>query len=78
MIDDSQRCPALPVGETWRFGLGGQYRYSQNVTLGGAYELAWIGDLPMNVSRGPVAGTVSGEYKDTAIHVVSLNMNYKY
>jgi long-chain fatty acid transport protein len=78
MIDDSQRSPALPVGETWRFGLGGQYRYSRNVTLGGAYELAWIGDLPMNVSRGPVAGTVSGEYKDTAIHVVSLNMNYKY
>jgi long-chain fatty acid transport protein len=63
MPDDAQRSPALPVGETWRFGLGGQYRYSRNVTLGGAYEVAWNGNLPMNVSRGPVAGTVSGEYK---------------
>lgn len=78
MLDDDQRSPALPVGDTWRFALGGQYRWSPKVTLSGAYELAWGGNLPMNVSRGPVAGTVSGEYKDTAIHVLDLTMNYKF
>lgn len=78
MLDDDQRNPALPVGDTWRFALGGQYRWSPKVTLSGAYELAWGGNLPMNVSRGPVAGTVSGEYKDTAIHVLDLTMNYKF
>jgi hypothetical protein len=30
------------------------------------------------VNRGPVAGTVSGEYKDTAIHVLDLTLNYKF
>jgi long-chain fatty acid transport protein len=78
MINDDQRSPALPVGDTWRFGLGGLYTYSEKVTLGTAYELAWGGDMPMTVSRGPAAGTVSGEYKNTAIHVLSLNMNYKF
>jgi len=78
MLDDDQRSPALPVGDTWRFALGGQYRWSPKLTLSGAYELAWGGNLPMNVSRGPVAGTVSGEYKDTAIHVLDLTMNYKF
>jgi long-chain fatty acid transport protein len=78
MLDDDQRSPSLPVGDTWRFALGGQYRWSPKVTLSGAYELAWGGNLPLNVSRGPVAGTVSGEYKDTAIHVIDLTMNYKF
>jgi long-chain fatty acid transport protein len=78
MLDGDQRSPSLPVGDTWRFGLGGQYAYNAKVTLGAAYELGWFGNLPMNVSRGPVAGTVSGEYKDAAIHVVSLNLDYKF
>jgi len=78
MIDDDQRSPSLPVGDTWRFALGGLYKYSEKATLGAAYELAWGGNLPMTVSRGPVAGTVSGEYKDTAIHVLSLNLDYKF
>ncbi len=78
MLDDDQRGPALPVGDAWRFGLGGLYKYSSKVTLGGAYELFWSGNLPMTVSRGPVAGTVSGNYKDTAIHVISLNLDYKF
>ena len=78
MLDDNQRSPALPVGDTWRFALGGLYKYSEKVTLGAAYELAWGGNLPMTVSRGPVAGTVSGEYKDTSISVLSLNLDYKF
>jgi hypothetical protein len=31
----------------------------------------------MTVSN-PVGGTVSGEYKDTAIHVLDLTVNYKF
>ncbi len=77
MIDDSQRNPVLPVGDTWRFGLGGQYFWTPKVTVSGAYELAWSGNLPMTVSK-TVAGTVSGDYKNTAIHVLDLTLNYKF
>ena len=77
MLDDNQRNPVLPVGDTWRFALGGQYFWTPKVTVSGAYELAWGGNLPMTVSN-PVPGTVSGEYKDTAIHVLDLTVNYKF
>jgi len=78
MLNDDQRSPALPVGDAWRFAVGGQYFWTPKVTVSGAYELAWSGNLPLDVSRGPVAGTVSGEYKDTAIHVLDLTVSYKF
>jgi long-chain fatty acid transport protein len=77
ILNDDQRSPLFPVGDTWRFALGGQYFWTPKVTVSGAYELAWGGNLPMTVSK-PVAGTVSGEYKDTAIHVLDLTLNYKF
>ena len=76
-LDDNQRSPVMPVGDTWRFALGGQYFWTPKVTVSGAYELAWGGNMPMTVSK-PATGTVSGEYKDTAIHVINLALNYKF
>jgi len=78
MLDDHQRSPALPVGETWRFGLGARYGWSQDLTLGAAYEVAWSGDLDIDVERGPLAGRVSGTYENAALHVISLNAEWKF
>jgi len=77
MINDDQRSPVLPLGDTWRFAVGGQYFWTPKVTVSGAYELVWGGNLPMTVSK-PVPGTVSGEYKDMAIHAIDLTVNYKF
>ncbi len=78
MMDEDQLSPSLPVGETWRFGLGTRYHWSQDMTLGAAYELAWGGDLDMDVERGPLAGRVSGTYENVAIHIVSLNAEWRF
>jgi long-chain fatty acid transport protein len=78
MLDEDQLGPSLPVGETWRFGLGSRYDWSKDVTLGAAYELAWGGDLDMDVERGPLAGRVSGTYENVAIHFVSLNAEWRF
>ena len=78
MLDDDQRSPALPVGETWRFALGSRYAWSKDVNLGAAYELAWGGDLDMDVNRGPLAGRVSGTYENTALHILSLNAEWQF
>jgi long-chain fatty acid transport protein len=66
------------VGETWRFALGSHYDWSQNLTLGTAYELAWGGDLDVNLDRGPLAGRVSGTYENVAIHIFSLNAEWRF
>lgn len=78
MLDEEDLSPTLPVGETWRFALGSNYAWSRNVTLGAAYELAWGGDLNMDVERGPLAGRVSGTYESTAIHIIALNAEWRF
>jgi len=78
MMDDDQITPALPVSDTWRFGLGTRYAWSPDVSLSGSYELAWSGDIDMDVSRGPLAGRVSGTYEDTALHVVCLTLEWRF
>ncbi len=78
MMDEEDVTPSLPVGEGWRFALGSRYDWSKDVTLGAAYELVWTGDLDLNVERGPLAGRVSGTYESMAIHVVSLNAEWRF
>jgi long-chain fatty acid transport protein len=78
MVDDEDRTADLPTGEAWRFGLGARYEWSQQLAIGLAYELLWMGNLDMQLSRGPLAGTVSGQYDDAAIHFISFNVNWKF
>jgi long-chain fatty acid transport protein len=78
MMDDDQVTPALPVSDTWRFALGTRYGWSENVTLSGAYGLAWSGDIDMDVNRGPLAGRVSGTYENVALHVFTLNLEWRF
>jgi len=78
MMDDDQVTPSLPTGDTWRFALGTRYAWSPDVTLSGSYELAWSGDIDINVNRGPLAGQVSGTYEDTAIHVFCLTLEWRF
>jgi long-chain fatty acid transport protein len=78
MMDEEDVTPALPVGETWRFGLGTRYAWSPDVSFSGAYELAWSGDIDMDVERGPLAGRVSGTYEDVALHVVCLTVEWRF
>ena len=48
------------------------------MAIGLAYELLWMGDLDMELNRGPLAGRVSGQYEDSAIHFISFNVNLKF
>jgi len=59
-------------------GLGSRYGWSKDVTLGGAYELAWGGDLDVDLERGPLSGRVTGTYENVAIHFVSLNPEWRF
>jgi len=68
----------LPMGETYRIRTGTQYKLNQQLSLGFAYELVWMGTLNVNQTRGPLAGTVAGEYKDAAIHALQVALQYQF
>ena len=69
---------ALPMGETYRFGVGTQYQWTQKLSLGFAYELIWLGTLNVDQERGPLAGRVAGEYNDAAIHAFQVALRYQF
>ena len=55
---------ALPVGATYKFGMGANWLMNQNVKLGFSYELAYSGDISISQNRGPLAGQVTGQFQN--------------
>ena len=78
MVDGANRTPTLPMGAMWRFAGGAQYALSQTMTLTGGYEYTWLGNLAMDVERGPLAGRVAGEYTNMCMQVLTLALNWKF
>jgi len=76
-IDDSERTPTLPLGESLRLGVGGRRPMNERLDLGIGYELVWGGNLPMDQQRGPLSGRLAGTYEDTAMHFASANLRWK-
>lgn len=78
MLDDSNRSPSLPLGWAWRFALGTQYEMRKDLLLGFAYEYVYCGSPSINMSRGPLAGNVVGEYPDMSIQYFTATVNWKF
>jgi long-chain fatty acid transport protein len=78
MVDDDDRTPDLPLGESWRFGAGARYDWSQKLAFGLGYTFLWSGDLDMDVNRGPLSGRVSGTYENTSMHFINLFLDWKF
>jgi long-chain fatty acid transport protein len=76
-VDDDKRTLSVPIGEIWGFSIGAQYTINPNLTLGVAYEFAWLGDMPVTQDR-PGAGRVSGEFSDTTFNFFALNLKWTY
>jgi hypothetical protein len=54
----------------YRFGVGMEQKKGDDLTLGGAIDIMWEGDLPLDNSSD--GGTVSGEYKNVSLTFFTL------
>ena len=77
-LSHSQRTPAIPLDRQWRAGTGLEYRLSQKLSLGLAYEYLNLGDASMSRDRGPVAGKLDGKYSTNEVHFVDFTISYKF
>ncbi len=79
-VDDANRSVTVPMGQIWGFALGAQYAITPSLTLGAAYEFAWLGDMPSNQVRGigPFANTVAGKFVDSSFSFIALNLKWTY
>jgi long-chain fatty acid transport protein len=64
MVSAANRSVALPVGSFYKFGLGANWLMNEKVKLGFSYEISYSGDLSVSQNRGPLAGQVTGEFKE--------------
>jgi long-chain fatty acid transport protein len=76
-VDSANRSVVLPMGQSYRYGLGAFYKINQNVDLGAAYELAWAGNMSVYQSS-TYRGTVSGSYNNAFFSFFSLNLNWRF
>ena len=76
MVKDKHRTLDLPVGETYKFGLGALWQTTPTLNLGFSYELAWAGDMPVDQNRGALSGRVAGDFKNTALHFFAVTMTW--
>ena len=76
-MSKSQRTPALPLDRQYRIGTGVQYALSDVLTLGDAYEYLNLGNADLNRSRGPLAGTLQGDYSTNEVHALNVTINWK-
>jgi long-chain fatty acid transport protein len=76
MVKDEDRTLSLPVGSTYKFGLGAQWQVRPTVALGFSYELSYSGDISVSQNRGPLAGQVSGEFPSVTTHFFAFTLNW--
>lgn len=74
MVSAANRQLALPTGASYKFGIGINWLKSQNIKLGLSYEVAYLGNLSVSQNRGPLAGQVSGEFKDVMVHYLAVSL----
>jgi len=78
-VSDANRTVVLPMGATYRMGLGAFWKVSRSVDLGAAYELAWSGNLPVTQGTpGSYRGSLSGSFNNTCFSFFSLNLNWRF
>jgi long-chain fatty acid transport protein len=77
MVSSASRSVSSPVGDQYRYGMGAQYAMSDSLTLGFAYEFLWEGDMGLSQGRGPVLGTVAGQFSGAYINFFCINLVWK-
>jgi long-chain fatty acid transport protein len=73
MIRNQNYTVSLPVGQVFRFGLGAEWQASPKLNVAFSYELAYSGDLPVNQNRGPLAGSVVGQFPGTYMNFFQVS-----
>ena len=77
-MSKSERTPALPLDQQFRIGTGIQYALSERITLGAAYEYLNLGEGDIDVDRGPLAGSLQGNYSTNEVHYVNATLAWKF
>jgi opacity protein-like surface antigen len=68
----------LPLDQQFRYSVGLMHEASERVTLGLAYTFMDAGSAPLTQTRGPLSGTISGDYSSNYINIIALYVSAEF
>ncbi|WP_407733527.1 OmpP1/FadL family transporter [Pseudomonas citronellolis] len=77
-VDDKDRTVDNPMGEAWRLATGVNYQVDEGLDLHLAYTLVWLGDMDDQQTKARSGTTLSGTYKDAALHIIGGGATWRF
>jgi long-chain fatty acid transport protein len=77
-VSDANRTVAMPLDRTLRYSAGLIYEVNPRITLGLAYTFIDLGSAPVNETRGPLSGTVQGDFSPNNVNVIALHVAARF
>ncbi|MEA1921509.1 MAG: hypothetical protein U9N63_02515 [Pseudomonadota bacterium] len=68
---------SLALDRQYRYACSAQYEWNEDLTIGFGYEYLDLGDGKLEKS-GTLAGELAGKFAPYYVHVVTLNMAWKF
>jgi long-chain fatty acid transport protein len=77
-VDDKDRTVDNPMGEAWRLATGINYKLDEGIDLHAAYTLVWLGDMDVEQTKSRSGNTLSGTYRNSALHIVGGGATWRF
>lgn len=77
-VDDKDRTVDNPMAETWRLATGVNYQIEEGFDLHLAYTLVWLGDMDVEQTKSRSGETLSGTYRNAALHIVGGGATWRF
>lgn len=77
-VDDKDRTVDNPMNEAWRLATGVSYALQDDVDVHISYTLIYLGDMDVQQTKARSGGSVSGEYKNAALHVLGGGVVWRF
>lgn len=77
-VDDSDRTVDNPMGAAWRLATGVNYQLRDGLDLHLAYTLIWMGDMDVEQTKARSGDSLSGSYRNAALHIVGGGATWRF
>lgn len=77
-VDDKDRTVDNPMGEAWRLATGVNYKVDEGLDLHAAYTLVWMGDMDVEQTKSRSGDTLSGTYRNSALHIIGGGATWRF
>ncbi|MDG9855139.1 OmpP1/FadL family transporter [Pseudomonas nitroreducens] len=77
-VDDKDRTVDNPMGEAWRLATGVNYELEEGLDVHLAYTLVWLGDMDDEQTKSRSGETLSGTYRNAALHILGGGATWRF